>query len=354
MPLALAAYDLHERIGAGGQSHVFRATARDTGRVVAIKRGPAANFSRELAALQLLAPHPNVVEFVETFADGDFTYVVLEYLQSDLGTLLRTSGLRLTEDQARMCLEQLLTGLDHLHSCLIIHRDIKPSNLLATLGADHRLESLKISDFGVAMDLRQRPPILAEGTVLYQPPEVFFGLEQPANAHHLDVWAAGCVFVELLTGSPLFAAEQPLGMLKSIFSVLGSPRPEGPWPEALALRWYVPFDVAGTGLPAAIAAKTGAPPSPECAALAAAMLGLDPDTRISAAAALQQPFFNGPRASVHFAPAPVPARARPRGVVLFADEAEPTPLLEPEGPLQNATPSGGMLPVPSAARPNGP
>lgn len=46
-------------------------------------------------------PHPNVVEFVETFADGDFTYVVLEYLQSDLATLLRTSGLRLTEDQAR-------------------------------------------------------------------------------------------------------------------------------------------------------------------------------------------------------------------------------------------------------------
>lgn len=35
-------------------------------------------------------------------------------------------------------------------------------------------------------------------------------------------------------------------------------------------------------------------------------------------------------ALVHFAPAPVPARARPRGVVLFADEAEPTPLLEPD------------------------
>ena len=100
-----------------------------------------------------------------------------------------------------------------MHSAEVIHRDLKPSNLL--LNSDCQL---KICDFGLARSLastksQEKDVVLTEevATRWYRAPEVLLGSNFYDKS--ADVWSAGCILAEILTGKPIFPGNSTLNQL---------------------------------------------------------------------------------------------------------------------------------------------
>ncbi|MBN1201440.1 MAG: serine/threonine protein kinase, partial [Anaerolineae bacterium] len=146
-------YRLDHVLYPGLTSYVYRATDLNTSDTVAIKQLMVMRelnemawhrFQRESEALKHLE-HPNIVRFLDSFHEGDFEYIVMEYVYGgSLFDRLNREG-RLSLRQALTIAMKLSSALDHAHSRGIIHRDIKPSNTMLTPDYSPRL-----ADFGVA------------------------------------------------------------------------------------------------------------------------------------------------------------------------------------------------------------
>ena len=124
-----------------------------------------------------------------------------------------------------------------MHSEHIWHRDIKPDNLLISES------TLKFIDFGISKSYNGDAKHLHTKNVVtrcYRPPEIFFG-DRTYKGEAVDVWSAGCVFAEILTGSVLFPGQSDIEQLSLIFDVLGVPAVED-WPEVEFLPCYLPFN----------------------------------------------------------------------------------------------------------------
>uniref|UniRef100_A0A0D9XHU7 Protein kinase domain-containing protein n=1 Tax=Leersia perrieri TaxID=77586 RepID=A0A0D9XHU7_9ORYZ len=110
-------------------------------------------------------------------------------------------GSPFSEAETRALMRQLLAGVRAMHAAGMAHRDIKPGNILVGAGC-----GLKICDLGMATTA---PPPYEEfmvGTLWYNSPEQLTGRGQ-YDAKAADMWALGCVMVELLTGGPVFTSE---------------------------------------------------------------------------------------------------------------------------------------------------
>lgn len=115
--------------------------------------------------------HPNIVRLLDSFETDRHLYVVTEFAQGDLFTIIEDDRV-LPEDRVRIVAKQLAKALHYLHSKRIIHRDMKPQNCLlasASYGA-----TLKLCDFGFARAMSMRTLALTsiKGTPLYMSPEV--------------------------------------------------------------------------------------------------------------------------------------------------------------------------------------
>ncbi len=207
-------YDLEEEVGRGSMGVVFRATDRRLERIVAIKflapdltRDPKAcqRFERE-ARLAASLEHPNLatVHEVGETSQGHRYLVQAFYHGGSLKERVRAGGIE--ADDAIALIRDLISGMRAAHERGIVHRDIKPANLLLD---EHG--TLKIADFGIAKLLgatdltRTGTPL---GTPAYQSPEQTLG--HPVD-HRTDLWSAGVVLFELLTGRrPLTSAPNRL------------------------------------------------------------------------------------------------------------------------------------------------
>lgn len=163
---------------------------------------------REVGILRLLPTHPNLVRFVDAFEEGDFFFLILEYVGGgDLfNALMRRSGRgrpRFKEVESVFLLRQLMAGLGFLHAQGVIHRDLKLENVLVVRERKvppHVFCDIKITDFGLSKtvgtgfsDARS-----AVGTPRYVAPEV---LGAGVQDFRVDLWSLGIMLYVFLAGS---------------------------------------------------------------------------------------------------------------------------------------------------------
>lgn len=234
-------YELEEVVGQGGMAHVYRARDRVLGRPVAVKvlrpeysndEVFVARFQREARAAANLV-HPNVVAVYDVGQDGDYYYIVMEYVPGPtLKDVIRERA-PLTVEFALQVAEQVCAALEYAHRQGVIHRDIKPQNIL--LREDE--ETAKVADFGIArsrLDPESTAERLALGTVKYVSPEQARGVEVVPQS---DLYSLGVVLYEMLTGQQPFDGDTPLNIaLQHIEAEVVPPR---------RLNLYLPPAVEG-------------------------------------------------------------------------------------------------------------
>jgi eukaryotic-like serine/threonine-protein kinase len=203
-------YRVEARIARGGMATVYRALDTRLDRVVALKVMHqlfaendqfVARFIREAKSAARLS-HPNVVAVYDQGDDGGYVFLAMEYVQGrTLRDLLRERT-RLTPQEALSVLEPVLAALSAAHAAGLVHRDVKPENVL--LADDGRV---KVADFGLARaaaNLEATSATSLIGTVAYLSPEqVIRGIADERS----DVYSAGVVLFEMLTGRPPYDGE---------------------------------------------------------------------------------------------------------------------------------------------------
>ena len=208
-------YSLRTRIGQGGMAEVYLADDLTLGRPVAVKvlRSQFAldpefltRFQQEGRAAARLS-HPGIVSVHDVGSSGLAQYIVMDYVDGpDLKAVLKARG-RLPAAEACDIVIQVLGALHHAHQRGLVHRDVKPHNIL--LDADH---NARLTDFGIARAAGEQQ-MTSTGTVIgtaaYFSPEQATG--QPATAAS-DVYSAGVVLYELLTGRPPFDGDNPVAI----------------------------------------------------------------------------------------------------------------------------------------------
>ena len=209
-------YRVVSRLARGGMASVYTATDIRLDRDVAVKvMHPAladdpefvARFIREARAAARLS-HPNVVAVFDQGADDGAVFLVMEHVDgTTLRELLRERG-RLSVPEAVAVLYPVLAALAAAHAAGLVHRDVKPENVL--LAADGRV---KVADFGLARAVTGSHLTatggLLIGTVSYLAPEQ---VERGVADARADVYAAGVLLYELVTGQVPFVGETPLAI----------------------------------------------------------------------------------------------------------------------------------------------
>lgn len=204
-------YELRERLGKGGMATVYRAFDRRLSRDVAIKiphrtsdrARTYAMFERETQATARLA-HPNIVALHHVGDHHGTPFAVLELLAGEMLATRLARRRTLPAGEAMAILDGVLQALAHAHERGIVHRDLTPSNVFLTVD-----ERVKLLDFGVALEHGGVAGTCTRGagTPGYMAPEHAVAPD-PRN----DLWAAGVLFLECVTGqrAPTPAACQVL------------------------------------------------------------------------------------------------------------------------------------------------
>ncbi|XP_077089207.1 serine/threonine-protein kinase Chk1 [Siphateles boraxobius] len=196
-------WDVVQTLGEGAYGEVRLLVNKKTEEAVAVKVVDMAkakdcieNVKKEVCVCKMLS-HPNIVRFFGHRSEGTTQYIFLEYcsggelfdrIEPDVG---------MPEKEAHRFFQQLIAGVEYLHSIGITHRDIKPENILL----DDK-DNLKISDFGLATMFRhrgrERPLSRLCGTLPYVAPELMS--RSAFHAQPADTWACGIVLTAMLAG----------------------------------------------------------------------------------------------------------------------------------------------------------
>ncbi|CDU24834.1 MAPKK kinase Kpp4 [Sporisorium scitamineum] len=228
-------------IGAGSFGNVFLGMNAKTGLLMAVKqvelpsgdshldqrkKGMLEALEREIKLLKTLE-HENIVQYLDSFADGSHLNIFLEYVPGgSIVALLRNYG-AFEEPLVRNFVRQILKGLSFLHNRDIMHRDIKGANILV----DNK-GGIKISDFGISKKVESdlvlatnkgsaaagvaggavnRPSL--QGSVFWMAPEV---VKQTSYTIKADIWSLGCLVVEMISGTHPWAA---LNQMQALFQI---------------------------------------------------------------------------------------------------------------------------------------
>ena len=211
--------------GAFGEVHVCREIK--TGDIVAIKK-----IKKDLLAKKNQIIHvrneqlfmskvksPWIVDLKASFQEDDFLYLVMEFLPGgDFMNLLIEKD-KLTEEEAKFYIAELILAVESIHKLDCIHRDIKPDNILIDKNGH-----IKLSDFGLAKvsdklyeqntvkDENFNPKKMTHkklyscvGTAYYVAPEV---LNKKGYGQEIDWWSVGVIFFEMLVGYAPFCAQE--------------------------------------------------------------------------------------------------------------------------------------------------
>jgi eukaryotic-like serine/threonine-protein kinase len=212
IPTTIGRYEVRGILGEGGMATVLEGWDPVLHRTLAVKLVDKTKleretkdealrrFKREAQAAARLA-HAHVVQVYEYGEEGDYCFIAMEYVAGKPLTAYLSEGLKTELPRVRDIIGQLLDALAYSHAQGVIHRDIKPGNLLVT-----REGNIKVTDFGIARietsNVTQHGHML--GTPSYMSPEQYLGETPDGRA---DLFAAGVLLYELLTGGKPFAGE---------------------------------------------------------------------------------------------------------------------------------------------------
>ena len=207
-------YKILDHLGTGGMATVWLGYDTILDRKVAIKtfkidandEGAVKRFNREAKAVTSLS-HPNIVSIYDVENEGDFYYLILEYVEGMTLKDYMIKNPRIPIETIVHIAKQIAAGLSHAHQNGIIHRDIKPQNILM----DDNL-TCKITDFGIARaygdtTLTQTNQML--GTVYYLSPEQARGNVATAQS---DIYSLGILIFEMITGQIPFKGESAVAI----------------------------------------------------------------------------------------------------------------------------------------------
>ena len=209
-------YRVLSLLARGGMATVYEALDLRLDRVIALKimhphlahdQAFVSRFQREAKAAARLT-HGHVVAVYDQGSDGDLVYLAMEYVPGrTLRDVLRQYG-PLTPEQALVFLDPVLEALAAAHAAGFVHRDIKPENVL--ISDDGRV---KVADFGLARAVEADGHSVTQGmiigTVAYLSPEQ---VERGEADGRSDVYAAGILLFEMITGQVPHAGESPLSV----------------------------------------------------------------------------------------------------------------------------------------------
>lgn len=284
-------YQKLEKIGEGTYGVVYKAKNRQTEEIIALKRirleaedeGIPSTAIREISLLKELR-HPNIVRLYDVVHAEKKLTLVFEYLDQDLKKYLDVSIGGLDTMIVKSFLFQLITGIAYCHHHRVLHRDLKPQNLLI-----NREGELKLADFGLAraFGIPVRSYTHEVVTLWYRAPDVLLGSRMYSTP--VDIWSVGCIFAEMVNGTPLFTGTSEEAQLDTIFRHLGTPD-EASFPGISELPdWRPNFPI----YPSPMSLQPLVPKlEPSGVQLLESMLVYDPSRRITAQTARHHPFFD--------------------------------------------------------------
>ncbi|KAK5848124.1 hypothetical protein PBY51_005768 [Eleginops maclovinus] len=213
-------------VGEGSYGTVLKCRHRESGRLVAIKKFVDSDDDktvkkialREIKLLRQLR-HDNLVNLLEVWKRRRRWYLVFEFVERTLLDDLEQNPTGLDLNTSRQILYQILRAAAFCHQQNIIHRDIKPENILIS-----QCGVVKMCDFGFARTMTSP----AEGGVYtdyvatrwYRAPELLVG--DTKYGKPVDVWAFGCLLLEMLTGQPLFPGDSDMDQIYHIVRCFGN------------------------------------------------------------------------------------------------------------------------------------
>ncbi len=204
----LDGYVIKRGIGRGGFGEVYFALS-ERGKEVALKLIQA-NLEIELRGIGqcLNLKHANLVHLYDLRVDshGDH-WLIMEYLAGEpLGAILAHNPEGVAQDLAGQWFQGLAAAVHHLHDHGIVHRDLKPGNIFLENGC------IKVGDYGLCKTMGQSQNLKqtqSVGTVHYMAPEITTGNYK----HQVDIYAAGIILFEMLTGQVPFDGESVVEIL---------------------------------------------------------------------------------------------------------------------------------------------
>ncbi len=223
IPEKIGRYLIRGILGEGAMGRVFLAYDPVIERQVALKMVHAhllqtgqgdeflQRFRREAKAAGRLS-HPNIVAIYDYAEYASSAFLAMEYVEGEPLQALLAQGRRLESDEILSLMRQLLDALAYAHRHGVVHRDIKPANLILLPNG-----RLKITDFGVAHldDSEITRTGVMMGSPAYMAPEQCLGLQVDGRT---DLFSAGVVLYELLTGERPFTGQQSTVVVQRILA----------------------------------------------------------------------------------------------------------------------------------------
>ncbi|KAI0004247.1 kinase-like protein [Russula compacta] len=233
-----------ELIGKGNFGRVYLALNATTGEMIAVKQveiprtASDKNDSRQVTVVEALKlesetlkdlDHSNIVQYLGFEETPNFLSIFLEYVPGgSVGSCLRKYG-RFEENVTKYFTEQILLGLEYLHSKGILHRDLKADNILV-----EKTGVCKISDFGISKrtdDINEQNVLTAmQGTVFWMAPEVVNTGKRGYNSK-VDIWSVGCVVLEMWAGERPWRKDEAMAVIVKLYSSKQAP----PIPSGITL-----------------------------------------------------------------------------------------------------------------------
>src|SRR3989338_5616370 len=175
------------------------------------------------AKLSVTLSHANVVQVYDLGKVGDDYFISMEYINGvnlrDIVYRCRERNIKFPDELAAFIMSEVCKGLDYAHRKTdaggvplgIVHRDVSPQNILLSYEGE-----VKLVDFGIAkaaMNISHTMAGILKGKIAYMSPEQALG---KTIDHRTDIFSAGIVLYEMLTGGKLFTGESQFEVLNQI------------------------------------------------------------------------------------------------------------------------------------------